>query len=617
MKRMLTLLITILMILSTAGTSVFASTSYEAELLSDLSIMQGDPNGNMRYADKVSRAECAKIIVAASKYRDSVDMHSKRSPFKDVSHDHWAAPYITAGIKNGLFKGYFDSTFRPSNTVTYEEAITMLLRVLDYTESDIGDDWPYDQIDMAKKLGMLDGVSKSIGQELTRRDISKMIYNTLNSTAKGSQEKYLTSFNRTVGPITVTSSTWYEELGANSSVKVVRDGVDASVSEVRTNDIAYYMVEYNKVLVYSKKVTGIYEDASPNKDAPVSVTVSGITYNIEGDEAYSKLSSGGNLNYGDTVTLLLGKSGDVAGVATKTTDDTKVTGFLSAIGTKDTIVSGTSVTKHYIRIVLPGGETYEYITEKNYESYLNTVVTVKLADGLATVNSISQNHNISGKVSWDSGIGSVDSHVLASNVKIIEVSTTESYETATVASVYPQRLNGIKLSQNDILYVSKNSLGNIDEMILRDVTGDMHTYGIVTSAKNMNNGYLLAGNYEYIVNGTKGALSIQNKIFSVSSGQAVKIKGDGREVTSMTPLTQIKATKITDVSGSTITMDNNKYIMSDKVQIYVKNSSYGYVYSMISVDELAETAHEYTAYAYTDKAVSSGGRVRVIILRVN
>lgn len=617
MKKLLALMITALMIFSTLPTNAFASYDYEAELLSDLSIMQGDPDGNMRYGDKVSRAECAKIVVAASKYRDSVNTGSKRSVFKDVTAEHWAAPYVTVGIKYGLFKGYFDATFRPDNTVTYEEAITMLLRVLDYTDEDIGEDWPYDQIDMAKKSGMLDGVAKSLGQELTRRDISKMVYNTLNANAKNSQETYLSAFARTIGPTTVTSSDWYEQLGADSTVKVVRDGIQSSMSEVRTNDIAYYMIEYNKVLVYSKKVTGIYESATPNKDEPVSITVSGVTYNIEGDDAYSKLSSSGNLNYGDTITLLLGKSGDVAGVATNLTDETKVMGFLSAVGTKDTTIFGTTVTKPYIRVVLPSGEVCEYITEKNYESYLNRAVTVKLTDGFATISPITQNHNISGKVSWESGIGSLGSHTLASDIKIIETSTTQSSETATVASVYPQRLNGIKLSESDILYVSKNSVGNISEMILSDVTGDMYTYGVVTYAKNNSDDRQLSGKYEYITNGVESSLSTSNKTFGVSSGQAVKIKGDGREVTSMTALSKINATKITDVSGSIITMNENEYIMSDKVQIYVKDLSYGSVYNMITVDELAELADEYTAYVWVDKATSSGGRVRVIILSGN
>ena len=615
MKRILTLLITSLMIFSSFGVTVFATSDYETELLSDLSIMQGDPDGNMRYGDKVSRAECAKIMVAASKYRDFVDMNNRRSAFIDVTAQHWAAPYVTVGIKYGLFKGYFDSTFRPSNTVTYEEAITMLLRVLDYTEQDIGNNWPYDQIDMAKKLGILDGVNKSSGQELTRRDISKMIYNTLNSNAKGTQEKYLNNFNRTVGPITVTSSNWYEELGADLSARVIRDGEEASVSSVMTNDIAYYMAEYNKILVYSKKVTGIYEDALPNKDAPVSVTVSGITYNIEGDDAYSKLSSGGIFNYGDTVTLLLGKSGDVAGVASKISESNKIIGFLSAVGVKDTASSGTSVTKPYIRVVLPTGEVREYITNKNYKSYLNKVVTVKLDSGLATISSASSKYDIYGKFVWDSQTHKLGSSTLSEDVKIIETSTTNTNETSTVASVYPQRLNGLNLSESDILYASKNSDGYIDNLILRDITGDMHTYGIVISANSINNDEMLNGSYKYMVNGIESTINTQNKSFAVSDGQAVRIKSDGHQVSSMTPLTLIKSNKITDVTGSSVTLGGNTYTMSDKVQIYVKNSYPG-VYSMITVEELESMYSEHQAYVYADKAASMGGRVRIIVLNI-
>ena len=80
MKRILTLFITALMLFSIFSAECFAASSYEAELLSALSIMQGDPNGNMRYEDKVSRAECAKIVVAASDFRNSVDLSSKKSP---------------------------------------------------------------------------------------------------------------------------------------------------------------------------------------------------------------------------------------------------------------------------------------------------------------------------------------------------------------------------------------------------------------------------------------------------------------------------------------------------------------------------------------------------------
>ena len=69
----------------------------------------------------------------------------------------------------------------------------------------------------------------------------------------------------TVGPKTVTSPDWYTLFGADSSVTIMRGGTKATTNDVKTNDIAYFIKELNIALVYSKKVTGIYESATPNK----------------------------------------------------------------------------------------------------------------------------------------------------------------------------------------------------------------------------------------------------------------------------------------------------------------------------------------------------------------
>ena len=184
MKRILSLLIiTLLLTFSASAAPIY--TDNVSAMLSELKIMQGDPDGNMRYDDLVSRAECTKIAVAASSYRDSVATGSKTSPFSDVTYKHWASPYITAGIKNGLCKGYLDATFRPDNTVLYEEAATMFLRILGYTDTDFAASWPNGQVGIAKNIGILDNINKSIGDALSRRDIATMVYNTLNAKQKG------------------------------------------------------------------------------------------------------------------------------------------------------------------------------------------------------------------------------------------------------------------------------------------------------------------------------------------------------------------------------------------------------------------------------------------------
>ncbi|MDE7243540.1 MAG: S-layer homology domain-containing protein, partial [Oscillospiraceae bacterium] len=46
-------------------------------------------------------------------------------PFKDVSATHWAAADIQTCVEKGMVKGYADGTFRPGNSITNAEFISM------------------------------------------------------------------------------------------------------------------------------------------------------------------------------------------------------------------------------------------------------------------------------------------------------------------------------------------------------------------------------------------------------------------------------------------------------------------------------------------------------------
>ena len=66
---------------------------------------------------------------------DKEDPDNKPEPtpdkeFTDVTK-HWAADYIQQAVKNGVFKGYQDGTFRPNQSVTRAQAVSILVRSLD------------------------------------------------------------------------------------------------------------------------------------------------------------------------------------------------------------------------------------------------------------------------------------------------------------------------------------------------------------------------------------------------------------------------------------------------------------------------------------------------------
>ena len=67
-------------------------------LLKGLSIMQGNENGDMELDRPVSRAEFAKIAIAASPSKNTVALGLKISPYKDVPYTEWYAPYVRAAV---------------------------------------------------------------------------------------------------------------------------------------------------------------------------------------------------------------------------------------------------------------------------------------------------------------------------------------------------------------------------------------------------------------------------------------------------------------------------------------------------------------------------------------
>lgn len=214
MKRIISLAVAGILVLMCFGNCFTVSANGERtqmqNLLSSLSIMQGDENGDFCEDDMVTRAEFAKIAVTSSKHRNSVTNHSTVSPFSDVKFTHWGAPYIKVASSNGLVSGYPDGSFRPENGVLLEEGVTICLKLLGYEDIDFGSSWPSGQMSLATELGLLDGIEQTAGYSLKRADVMDLIYNTLNTELKNSQSKAITSFGYNVLSDTVLIATTNE-----------------------------------------------------------------------------------------------------------------------------------------------------------------------------------------------------------------------------------------------------------------------------------------------------------------------------------------------------------------------------------------------------------------------
>ena len=92
-------------------------------------IVNGYPDGTFRPNAPITRAEMAKIIALFAKLDKSTDR------FPDAA-GHWAEAYIRLAAGNGWIEGYPDGTFRPNQSITRAETVTMIDRVLERVPKD-------------------------------------------------------------------------------------------------------------------------------------------------------------------------------------------------------------------------------------------------------------------------------------------------------------------------------------------------------------------------------------------------------------------------------------------------------------------------------------------------
>lgn len=139
MKKVLSLVLVLAMVLSSmsfafAGTFEDVTGDYEDAIntLVGLGIVTGYEDGTYRPEKTITRAEMAKLMVITLGYGDLVA--GSKSNFADTQ-GHWADSYVALAAGKGIVQGDGNGKFRPDAIVSYDEAITMLVRGLGYTDT--------------------------------------------------------------------------------------------------------------------------------------------------------------------------------------------------------------------------------------------------------------------------------------------------------------------------------------------------------------------------------------------------------------------------------------------------------------------------------------------------
>ncbi len=619
MRKVIAFILAAAMLLPTGIVGIKPAQAYAAadaqKVVSALNIMKTDQGEISANATKITRAQYAQLLVNMSSLKDKVAVSSNISLFSDVSKKHWAAGYIKTAVTNGWMYGYLDGSFKPNQGVTLMEAITGVLKLLGYTDSDFAGNVTANKLAMyqSKKLNKNVTITKKTTQ-INYSHCVNLFYNTLNATTKegrvyaetlgysldesGSLD-YLSVVNTgTEGPF-IASDSWTSKLPFTlAQGTFYKNDVKGTYSDIDRYDVFYYSESAKIVWAYDAKVTGVLSVISPDLINPSSVTVAGASYSFETSNAAQEFSSVGSVSKGEIVTLLLGKNGAIAGVLSENEYNTTITGIVVGTGVhRVEDESGNYVNMNYATFIDAAGHQYSQDYNKDRLSFeAEDIIVVKYEDGTVTVSKYDSSKASLNNETFNSTGTYIGGKKLASNVKILD------YSNGKYITVYPIRLANMTILDSMVMYYDTNVAGEIENLILYQATGDTDTYGIFTGVSFADS----SNYYNYIIDGTSGKLKKSNLTnLSIKTGPTGFRYKNG-EITESYALSGVPV----DVLGtSTITSGNIKYTMSEKVSVYyLKDDDY----SVTTLDKVKDLT-KYKLTAYCDKAITIGGRIRVIV----
>ena len=336
-KRLLSLLLAVCLAASVLALPVSAAetvrfsdvtdrdTAMAVESLRLLGVLDGYGDGSFRPNAVLTRAQFCKMAVYAMDGESELGLYRTVTVFPDVKPSHWASAYINMAAKGkGVIAGYADGRFHPEKTVTVGQAVTILLRLLGYTDENVGGIWPHGYMAVAQTIGLTDGVSGDGYTALTRGQAARLFLNLLRSDMREGG-KYLDTLGTTVPNTMLVSASATGPDGRDNALQTAGGEVYQLASGKTSNGLlngykgTLLLNKYGKALTFVPDALGSSRTVIlASKTATQIVDAGGVKYTLKASTpAYY---NGEESDWGDeyswlhacmSVTLYLSEAGSV------------------------------------------------------------------------------------------------------------------------------------------------------------------------------------------------------------------------------------------------------------------------------------------------------------------
>lgn len=197
--------------------------AWAVEFLYNYGIYKGTSATDLATDDDIQRYQMALFVSRIStgwvdddKWEDGPQNSSIFTDINEGASSNYLGAISYANQK-GIIEGYGNGKFGPYDGITYQNALTMVVRTLGYQ----GLDWPWGYIQQAVTLGLTQGITDvAYTDTLTRGEVAQIIYNAMFATTKSGSTLALDNFGIEFGwePIVITASDLdvYEVNGATT-----------------------------------------------------------------------------------------------------------------------------------------------------------------------------------------------------------------------------------------------------------------------------------------------------------------------------------------------------------------------------------------------------------------
>ena len=244
--------------------------------------------------------------------------------------------------------------------------------------------------------------------------------------------------------------------GGATGYTIYKNGVRASSGDMRKYDVATYSAVTNCIRVSDTRITGYYEDCSPNPSEPSKITVLGHEFNV----LPSAMQTVSKFRPGDQITLLLTEDNQVAGAV----EATGTTASGNAIGIAE-VSSGSATVNLLCGIQVKGSVKLSASDVERLNGQLVRVSSSK-KDGLSLTR-------LTGGVSGDLDVenGKLGSRELAENVIIFQ------NDGSGLTAISLSQITEAKVPSSQITYAGTDWADRVKVIVLNSVTGSGYIFG--------------------------------------------------------------------------------------------------------------------------------------------